>query len=63
MLIYQVLIIISLPNNLTIGGDFDLSKTKLNELPDNLTVKGVLNLKGTGLQPKSDTRAGKIIAD
>jgi hypothetical protein len=55
--------ITSLPNNLTIGGDFDLSKTKLNELPDNLTVKGVLNLKGTGLQPKSDTRASKIIAD
>jgi hypothetical protein len=50
----------SLPNNLTINGDLDLTNTKL-ELPNNLTVKGILNLSGTNLKPKPDTRAGKIV--
>ena len=39
------------PDNLSVGGDLDLSGTKISALPDNLSVGGGLYLRGTGFDP------------
>jgi hypothetical protein len=52
-----------LPNNLTVGGDLNLSNCKnLKELPPGLKVGGTLDLRGTGLKAPAGT-ASKVITD
>ena len=55
--------ITQLPNNLTVGGDLNLSNCKnLKELPPGLKVGGTLDLRGTGLKAPAGT-ASKVITD
>ena len=53
---------ISLPDNLTVGGDLYLSDTKITSLPNNLTVGGNLNLSDTKITslPNNLTVGGNL---
>ena len=57
--------IISLPDNLSIGGSLDLFKSKITSLPDNLSVEGFLDLRRTQIASLPDNLKvkGNILKD
>jgi hypothetical protein len=50
----NIIHIIDLPDNLSVGGYLDLRGTKITSLPDNLSVGGYLDLEGTKITSLPD---------